>query len=734
MNWGSIKNIFHTKKNFESKYTVAMVLAILLVSIYWEMLHSYSSKILIPSLDNKDGGYGDGPLLIHTLWRSTRDGFFDNTNLLNSYPFGEPGFGVAYISQILLWFPLYILANLLGPIAAFNTFALAHIFLNGFLGWLITYKITKNFQLSLLSIPLILLSPFNLNLVGGPTGLIQQSSILLTLYFSLGILTNPKKITGVFIVLSLTISLYSDLFIFLNSWIIICCLFLFLIFSKSLTNTEKMFRFKILIISLISFVILNIYSIYYFYLGSIGESSGVSYLRSYDEWIAFGAQWWMFLTPTEGYIPFIGQFRPQIISLFTDNNGSVLRQSAQAISPHLAQLAIIVILFVGYRKMQTLIKTSSSRSKKFPLVTQAPLEKSVMRFLLLILSFTLVIMLVPTADQSTDRRLYPSFYLFQIISVFRYTVRLNVILTIASSVLIIYLANMLFKNLNTLNYRISKKSVTMVVVLITSVSASLYIAVPSADKYVDLGRSPDLYQTIEARNSPYAEFPNLDHYVLFPGSAFQVVTQQPTLDDVSSSPIAKEIAERLNAMCDLESSGILYTLGFRTIFFHTDLKGVKDIDWTRCGYEIISDSSKAKQGSVGHASWQNWDRGFLLSPVSPKVREFLVPAEGQWHVQVDENLRSTWASLRSESSLKTVFLGERVETQVRFKLFEGEISEIFCSKEVAYDHQVNKKRITFSKNKTEVKFNISPNCKQVFLSNSSEDKFVISPPIQTRVR
>jgi len=442
----------------------------------------------------------------------------------------------------------------------------------------------------------------------------------------------------------------------------------------------------------------------------------------------------MFLTPTEGYIPFIGQFRPQIISLFTDNNGSVLRQSAQAISPHLAQLATIITLFVGYRKMQTLIKTRSSRSKKFSLVTQTPLEKRVMKFLVLILSFTLIIMLVPTADQSTYRRLYPSFYLFQLISVFRYTVRLNVLLTIVSSVLIIYLANMLVRNLNTLNYRISKKSITITVALITSVSASLYITVPSADKYVDLGRSPDLYQTIKARNSPYAEFPNLDHYVLFPGSAFQVVTQQPTLDDVSSSPIAKEIAERLNAMCDSESSGILYALGFRTIFFHTDLKAVKDIDWTRCGYEIISDSSKAKQGSVGHASWQNWDRGFLLSPISPEVKEFLVPLEGQWHVQVGENLRSTWDSLGSESSLKTVFLDERVETQVRFRLIDGEISGIFCSKKVAFDHQANKKRVKFSKNEREITFNIPPSCKQVFLFSSSEEKFVISPPIQSRLR
>jgi hypothetical protein len=206
------------------------------------------------------------------------------------------------------------------------------------------------------------------------------------------------------------------------------------------------------------------------------------------------------------------------------------------------------------------------------------------------------------------------------------------------------------------------------------------------------------------------------------------------LDDVSSSPIAKEIAERLNAMCDSESSGILYALGFRTIFFHTDLKAVKDIDWTRCGYEIISDSSKAKQGSVGHASWQNWDRGFLLSPISPEVKEFLVPLEGQWHVQVGENLRSTWDSLGSESSLKTVFLDERVETQVRFRLIDGEISGIFCSKKVAFDHQANKKRVKFSKNEREITFNIPPSCKQVFLFSSSEEKFVISPPIQSRLR
>ena len=122
------KNLGSLLKKNKAYFAVVLFIVLYVFLLYFPLLSNFSSKIAVPSLDNQDGGYGDGPFTIHTIWRLQNTNYFDSLNPLNSYPFGEPGYTPAFVSQVMFWGPLYLLSKVMNPIAAFNSFVLLHIF------------------------------------------------------------------------------------------------------------------------------------------------------------------------------------------------------------------------------------------------------------------------------------------------------------------------------------------------------------------------------------------------------------------------------------------------------------------------------------------------------------------------------------------------------------------------------------------------------------------------------
>jgi hypothetical protein len=716
------KNLGSLLKKNKAYFAVVLFIVLYVFLLYFPLLSNFSSKIAVPSLDNQDGGYGDGPFTIHTIWRLQNTNYFDSLNPLNSYPFGEPGYTPAFVSQVMFWGPLYLLSKVMNPIAAFNSFVLLHIFLTGFLSWFLAKKFSGDVIISFLAIPLIISWPFTLNLIGGPSALIQQSTILFQVLLCYNLIQNPKRITPLLVVLNWSVSLYSDIFIFLINSLV----FFISVLTVFFTSRKKLGRFLPEIgrfaITFGLFFIVNIFFVLKAFQATIEGSSPSTFVRPYQEWIGFGAQWWMFLTPSPDYFPVLGQFHERVKTNLAGEVSSSARLSAQLVSPTFVQVSLVCILLmitliVKLNQKKTLTKrnkkvSSNSRNKKLDLISL---------YLGLIIVCTILLSLVPTNFDSA-RFFFPSFYLFQVSPVWRYTGRIILLTNIAVSLIIVLYYSRILKRIH------KTKLFSILLVLITSLLSILpQHEIRSDLKYVDYERVPLLYSDLAKRDGPYAEFPNLTHFVPFPGAAFQVITNRPTLDDVSLNERSKSLAERINPLCDKESSSILSSLGFREIVVHLDLLKNDRINWKSCGYEVVRmfDSNQAK--SLGHPSWKPWERSVILEPITSSMQSFLLPNINHFFVETDIALKSNWKLVTDTGNLEIIRVGKAQRANLTSTILAGNIQGISCKKHSRLpSHDFAISSVTSG---SQLKLSIPNWCDEISIVKGQGQDLIMSPPI-----
>lgn len=585
----------------------AKSIPIAIMSFIWSVL-TYpfllsDQRIYYPSRNGPDGLLGDCLLGLWSLYRFRNLSLSDSVDYWVSYPFGESVSIIQYVSQLVFFLPGLILQPLLGPVSAFNTSLLLHFTLTGFFGYFVSrgYGVTRVMccitSLLLVSLPAIQ------DAIGGPTALTPIWPLLSLIIAIRSFEANGRLSCVLLVLFSLGVAGLTDVYLFVS------CVLLLLALVTTGWIEEVSARTTRILVSVVA-VILGI-----FILVRLADFGEFAY-RTYNEWLWFGAQYWMYLSP-----------RP-----LTGPTNLWITARDEFIGWHV--LAALVVL-IALRAMSTKIDA---------------------RKLARLLACAFLIYFMTVVDHSAVGNFLPSKALHELIPVVRYTGRLSIGGSVLFTIfVVVVLDNAFCKLKQTIKAHRSSSLLLGLLLALLVLSTAIYHRLPqwwSPNRTADLNDVPSAYTWLSVQGrSPYIEVPGWGFIDPFPSQVFQYISNQPILDDIGyptkqgiigdGEVLARRLALLSTFLCDRQTKMYFKKLGFRYLLVHEDRwQWVSRSEIMKCGWRLVTTFTEEKTGFLN----DQLKRIAIYEPqFSGSVAPIVIPSNDFEEVSDYQTLRSSFA-------------------------------------------------------------------------------------------
>lgn len=703
---------------------LAMNILILMVLLPNIFLHG-SESVYFPGINGTNGVYGDSSLGVWWVWMLSRIGIGAAVNPLNSYPWGEVGWGTSSWSQIIFIGPAVFIAKILNPVLAWNIVTSSYLLFGGMSTWWAAKRVSRSWKIALFVIPFGAYFEFLIWSVGGPSALLAYWPLPILLVLLAQAKTKWNRKIGLGTAFLTIICLLTDPFVALAATVIWFASFVTYLFNREggvIKRITASFVFAYL--GLLPFL-LNAIS-------ETASSSRSGFARSFGEWEAFGARWWMVLIPSPN-IPFWGDFFRSFRNWATGEVRPVVELSGQLSHPG---IVISTTVFLGICLRLKNRYRLGVGSPDIPY--QILLTTWIMSILLSIV--------VPTNSFFHD--FAPSSLLYKFSSIWRYTGRLTVLTHVVGAVLLAYelskfsIPKDLFR---------SRKNIALSAICVSLVTLEILLPVLSVPyRSFSYDHIPKVYKDLSKEKfAPYVDVPAFGPEAPYPSSVFQVLSNQPSLDRVSASlignPITAEkyspdlLALTFEAMCSKQIPASLVYMGFKYAVVHVERFLLPDdqlaANLANCGWQIVRKYQETKQISkrlfpLDQTLW-------LVEPSSiVKVGAVVIPDGHQWTGNFNSSLDHSFTlqTLVGDIDLIRNPIKEPEDLEVSFQTNSKVHVQVLCSGFSSTPKLKAQKSSMFG----EFKINVGKNCTSLRVTKRGALKPTISglialPPPPSRI-
>lgn len=603
---------------FQFIIALAMNVVMLVVLLPDIFLHG-SESVYFPGINGTDGVYGDSSLGVWWVWMLSRLGIGSSVNSLNSYPWGEVGWGTSSWSQIFFIGPAVLLAKIVRPVLAWNIVTSGYILSGGMSIWWAAKRVSGSWKIALFVVPFGAYFEFLIWSIGGPSALLAYWPLPILLVLLAQAKTKWNRTIGLVATLLTIVCLLTDPFIALAATIIWFASLLTYLFNREGGVIKKTSTsFLIAYLGLLPFLLTAI--------NKTASSSSSGFARSFQEWEAFGASWWMVLIPSPN-IPFLGNFFESLRNWSTGDVRPVVELSGQLSQPG---IVISAAMFLGFSiRIRNRFRLGTSSS-------DIPYQ------ILLTTWITSILLSIVVPSNSFLHNFAPSTLLYQFSSIWRYTGRLTVLTHIVGSILLAYELSKFYIRVDA---RLNLRRVAVTALCVSLVILEILLPVLSVPyRSFSYDYIPNVYKDLSNYEfAPYVDIPTFSPDAPYPSSVFQVLSNQPSLDRVSTSLIGNPItagryspdllALTFESMCSKQVPASFIYMGFKYAVVHVERFATTEeqlaLNLSNCGWKIVKKYRETKQISkrlfpLDQTLW-------LVEPFSKvEVAAVMIPDGHQW--------------------------------------------------------------------------------------------------------
>jgi len=622
---------------WQEKLRASLLSLVVNALLFPHLVTNPARVIYYQGIDGRDGVFGDASLGLWTLWKNGRNGI-KTVNPLNSFPWGEKGFSIADLSQVGFFGPLALVAKLTNPVFAWNSGIFTLLVLGSFSTWWAAGRICKSGSHALLAIPLIASCQFLVWTVGGATALVAYWPVPLLI----GMLSSTEPTTkrrGLAIFVLVVIGLLSDPLIGL-SCLIVSLLWFAIAWFRGLSSRRALHSFMVVIMTTLLILGATIAS----------KRMTSEWTRSYGEWQAFGARWWMIIPSPR--TPIVGSVFQTIRNKFESGQVILSRPAGQSISLGVSLTVLLVWAFV--RRFRFSLSSVHE-------LDQAEPRRDTLALLVVLTSFAL--MLVPSPGNVMGW-LYPSHLLHKVYSIWRYTGRLTVLLHVGAVIMVVAQLKLLLapQDLETSKSKPSRFKVALVVLFAVIPFTETVMAIRGVPRSFTTNEIPEAYEYLSSRpNSPYLDLPGFGSSP-FPSNVFQYVSDNPVVDRGSTPSLRSqgvpvdEVVLALESICSPQAPSAVTALGLRYVIYRTNDKTLED-HLQQCGWRVVKTIKTSPRVQKGVFQWPKLQ--LVLTPVSTssELAALSIPENGDWIVNWTRDLNYSWTMKpKARARVKLIWL------------------------------------------------------------------------------
>lgn len=587
-------------------------------------------SIYFQGLDGTDGVFGDASLGLWTVWKNSVNGL-SSVNYLNSFPWGERGFSIADASQALFFGPITLFSKVTSPVLAWNLGIVFFLVLGSYATWWASVQLCRDETWSLIAIPLVSSCQFLVWTVGGATALVAYWPIPLLIGTLASTQTFTFKRLSTLVLIIVAGSL-SDPFIALS------CILLVSVWAASrwlpvlLARTPT--RAIVSCAGLLTIVLL---------FGRIAQRVSNSWDRSYDEWQAFGARWWMFLPSRT--TPIVGSFFGRAQDALSSGEIILSRPASQTIGLGVCLTGFFVWSLLSRKRTARIRPSNDSKT-----------ERRNDQFVVQTAFVSFILMIVPS-HQSNFEWAYPSRGLYEIFSIWRYTGRLTIVFHVCVVCLVVSQAACFFDTIRPNQQSRSKTLRFAAVLLIATIPLleTLSVIRKVEDRAFALSEVPEVYRYLSARpGSAYVDLPGFGSSP-FPSNIFQYVSNNAVMDR-GSSPLndsknipVDDIVLSLESACSPQTLLAITTLGLRFVVYRTDDEE-SVLRLTQCGWILTKRFESEPEVRFGVFKWPRFQ--FLLTPPihDRNLAAVVLPEHADWTVNWTLDMNYSWTQRSDQAA------------------------------------------------------------------------------------